>query len=240
MWLSTLDTRTTVQPESVRQGIHKYNRIRHSGDILFQGCLFKNVAIDTPLGVCVLSQLTIFFNMASLRALRPLARQTYRLVARPAVAQTRRYLNVETAPVLTTAHATVTGARAEGHVKGDYLDLNLDMPKGLGGEGKYSNPEELLAAAYGACFQASMNVAARSLDLEMPKDPKDYSVETDLHLVGSMKGEVDLGVRIDMRIKAKGIKKEDLEKVIAKSRETCPYSRAMKGNVITSIEAIAL
>ena len=120
---------------------------------------------------------------------------------------------METAPVLTTAHTTVTGARAEGHAKGEYLDVRLDMPKGLGGEGKYSNPEELLGAAYGACFQASMNVAARSLDIEMPLNPDDYAVETDLHLVGSMKGEVDLGVRIDMRIKAKGVKKDDLEKV---------------------------
>ena len=85
-----------------------------------------------------------------------------------------------------------------------------------------------------------MNVSARILDIEMPKDPQDYAVETDVHLVGQMQGKVDLGIRLDMRVKAKGVSKENLEKVIEKARETCPYSRAMKNNVDVNIEAIPM
>lgn len=152
---------------------------------------------------------------------------------------TRRFLNTETAPVLATAHATVTGARAEGAVKGDYLEINLDLPKSLGGEGKYSNPEELFAAGYGACFQGAMNLAASQLKIQMPKKVDDSIIETDVHLVGDAKA-ADMGIRVDMKIKVKGVSQENLEKIVEKTRDICPYSRATKGNVTTNIEAISM
>lgn len=65
-----------------------------------------------------------------------------------------RNLNTATAPVLYSAHAKVVGART-GHVEGDDLTVDLTMAKALGGPGDKgkTNPEELFAAGYGACFQ---------------------------------------------------------------------------------------
>ena len=71
----------------------------------------------------------------------------------------RRQLNTDTAPVLYSAHAKVVGART-GHVEGDDLNVDLTMAKALGGEGDEgkTNPEELFAAGYGACFQSAVSV----------------------------------------------------------------------------------
>lgn len=110
------------------------------------------------------------------------------------------------------------------------------MPKALGGDGTKPNPEELFAAGYGSCFQSAMAIAAQQVNVTMPEQ-KDFSIESTAHLIGSMK-EVDLGIRVDMQVKAKGVSKADLEKVIARTLEICPYSRATKGNVVTKVEAV--
>lgn len=110
------------------------------------------------------------------------------------------------------------------------------MPKALGGDGAKANPEELFAAGYGSCFQSAMGIASQQVGVKLPSDT-DYSIETTVHLIGSMK-EADLGLRVEMKVKAKGVSKADLEKVIAKTKEICPYSRATKGNVVTNVEAV--
>ena len=111
------------------------------------------------------------------------------------------------------------------------------MPKSLTGSkaaaGK-TNPEELFAAGYGACFQSAMGAVAQGLKIAMPEKSEDCVVDAKVHLVGSLK-ELDMGLRVDMEVKARGIKKEDLEKVVAKAKEVCPYSRATRGNVTTTI-----
>lgn len=154
---------------------------------------------------------------------------------------TMRFLNTESAPILYSAKATATGAR-NGHVDGsEGLKVDLTMPKSLGGKGEKgkTNPEELFAACYGACFQSAMNLTAMGMGIKLPGKPEDSIVDTTVHMVGDMKN-VDLGVRVDMNVKVRGIKQDDLEKVVEKTKETCPYSRATKGNVITNITAQAL
>lgn len=175
---------------------------------------------------------------SSLRVLRPAARQlAVPRINRAAALPTRRFLNTETAPVLYSAHAKVVGART-GHVEGDDLNVGLTMSKALGGKGDKgkTNPEELFAAGYGACFQSAMNGSAASLGIRMPTKPEDSVVRTTVHLVGDLKG-LDLGIRVDMKISVKGLSQEDFDKVIAKAKEVCPYSRATQGNVSTNIEA---
>jgi Ohr subfamily peroxiredoxin len=179
--------------------------------------------------------------MGSLRVLRPLARQIPSITAprlwQPAA---RRFLNTDTAPVLYSAHAKVVGART-GHVEGDDLVVDLTMAKALGGPGDTgkTNPEELFAAGYGACFQSAMNASAASLGLSMPDKKEDSIVETTVHLVGDMKA-LDMGIRIDMKVSVKGLSKDDFDKVLEKAKEVCPYSRATRGNVTTNIEAVLL
>ena len=113
------------------------------------------------------------------------------------------------------------------------------MAKALGGAGDKgkTNPEELFAAGYGACFQSAMNASAISLKVKMPEKKEDSIVETTVHLVGDMK-QLDMGIRVDMKVKVKGLNKQDLEKVVAKAKEVCPYSRATQGNVTTNIEVV--
>ncbi|KAG9197757.1 hypothetical protein G6514_001092 [Epicoccum nigrum] len=110
------------------------------------------------------------------------------------------------------------------------------MAKALGGKGDAgkTNPEELFAAGYGACFQSAMNAVAPSLNIKMSATPEDSIVETKVHLVGSMK-DLDMGLRVEMNVKVKGLSKEDLEKVVYKARQVCPYSRATKDNVYTTV-----
>lgn len=97
-----------------------------------------------------------------------------------------------------------------------------------------TNPEELFSAGYGACFQSAMNAVAAKAGVKMPTKPEDSIVETTVHLVGSMK-ELDMSLRVEMLVKVKGLDKEQLEKVVYEARQVCPYSRATKDNVYTTI-----
>ncbi|KAI0420793.1 OsmC/Ohr family [Xylaria grammica] len=180
--------------------------------------------------------------MASVRSLRPLlttARRAPRILAAERGIG-RRFLNTDTAPVLYSAHARVQGART-GYVEGDDLQVGLTMAKALGGKGDKgkTNPEELFAAGYGACFQSAMNAAAASLQMKMPTDPQDSVVETTVHLVGDMK-KLDMGIRVDMKVGIRGLEKAQIEKIVDKAKEVCPYSRATRGNVTTKIEVVQM
>ena len=173
--------------------------------------------------------------MSALRVLQPLTRQSTRfaLGSKPQLA--KRFLSTDSAPILYSAHAKVFGART-GHVEGDDLHIDLTMAKALGGGGDKgkTNPEELFAAGYGACFQSAMNASAMSMKIQMPKKQEDSIVETTVHLVGDMKA-LDMGIRVEMKVKVKGLNDTDLHKVIEKAKEVCPYSRAIKGNVTTTV-----
>lgn len=179
--------------------------------------------------------------MASFRTLQPLVRQAPRFAQRTATQHiTKRFLDTSSAPVLYSAHAKVVGART-GHVEGDDLVVDLTMAKALGGAGDKgkTNPEELFAAGYGACFQSAMNASAVGLGIKMPEAKEDSIVESTVHLVGDMK-KLDMGLRVDLKVKVKGLSEKDLQRVVDKAKEVCPYSRATKGNVDTNIEVVNL
>lgn len=184
--------------------------------------------------------------MSFLRALRPLARQAGAArQARPRAPPTstihqqqKRFLDTASAPTLYSAHARVVGART-GRVQGENLNVELTMAKALGGPGDRgkTNPEELFAAGYGACFQSAMNAAAAGMGVKMPTRQEDSVVEATVHLVGDMK-KLDMSLRVNMVVKVKGLSREELEKVVRKAEEVCPYSRATRGNVDTNIEVV--
>lgn len=176
-------------------------------------------------------------SIRSLHLLAPCLRRTPVAVARARLSPAR-FLNTDTAPILYSAHAKVIGAR-EGQVESDGFNIGLTMPTALGGPGEKgkTNPEELFAAGYGACFQSAMNAAASQLGLKMPKKPEDSVLESTVHLVGDG-AKVDFGIRVNMKVKVNGLSKEDVEKVVEKAKEVCPYSRATKGNVTTTVEVL--
>lgn len=113
------------------------------------------------------------------------------------------------------------------------------MSKALGGPGDAgkTNPEELFAAGYGACFQSAMNASALSLGIEMPRAKEDSVVKSTVFLVGDMKA-LDMGLKVVLEVRVRGLERREVEKVVEKAREVCPYSRATKGNVDTKIEIV--
>ncbi|KAF1359231.1 OsmC-like protein [Lizonia empirigonia] len=165
------------------------------------------------------------------RTFTPLLRSSMRISPRTTSSIPRRFLNTETAPSLYTARATVVGARV-GHVDGENLKVDLTMAKALGGKGDAgkTNPEELFAAGYGACFQSAMNAVAPSVNVRMPGKPEDSVVEAKVHLVGDMKA-LDMGLRVEMHVRVKGLSKEELDKVV---------QRATEGNVYTTVTCEAV
>ncbi|TQN68131.1 hypothetical protein CSHISOI_07324 [Colletotrichum shisoi] len=179
------------------------------------------------------------FSLRTIRLAQRVPQVLSRAAPKPArITTQKRLINTDTAPVLYSAFAKVSGARM-GHVQGDNLVVDLTMAKALGGPGDKgkTNPEELFAAGYGACFQSSMNASAASMKIQMPKKPEDSVVETTVYLVGDMK-RLDMDLRVDMKVRVKGLSNDEVQKVVDKAKEVCPYSRATKGNVTTNIEVV--
>jgi len=134
---------------------------------------------------------------------------------------------------LYTAVATVHGGR-EGHVKSDdgVLDLDLRIPKSMGGPGGAgSNPEQLFAAGYAACFESALRLVAR-----LQKKPlQDAHITAHVSLVASDAGQYGLGVELHGHID--GLSTEETRSLMQAAHEVCPYSRATRGNVDVKLVA---
>jgi lipoyl-dependent peroxiredoxin len=131
---------------------------------------------------------------------------------------------------LYTAHATSIGGRTGSTRSSDgAIDLALVTPKELGGTGGAgTNPEQLFAAGYSACFIGAMKAVAGRLKLTLPADPTiDASVA-----IGPMTGKAGaFGIAVAMTIKVPGMERAALEQLVAAAHEVCPYSNATRGNV---------
>ncbi|MCA3241255.1 MAG: organic hydroperoxide resistance protein [Rubrivivax sp.] len=131
---------------------------------------------------------------------------------------------------LYTAHATSIGGRT-GSTKSDDGALNaaLVTPKELGGAGGAgTNPEQLFAAGYSACFIGAMKAVAARTKTALPADPViDASVS-----IGPMTGKAGaFGIAVAMTIKVAGMEPAALEQLVAAAHEVCPYSNATRGNI---------
>jgi lipoyl-dependent peroxiredoxin len=133
---------------------------------------------------------------------------------------------------LYTASVTATGGR-EGkiHSEDGVLDLALKIPKEMGGPGgAATNPEQLFAAGYAACFDGALNLIIR-------KERKKVEGTEITANVTIGKDEADdgykLAVRLDVSIQ--GVDKEEAEELAKKAHEFCPYSKATRGNVDVTI-----
>lgn len=129
--------------------------------------------------------------------------------------------------VLYTAVASADGGRAGGHVRSSdgNLDVPISPPKELGGEGSGTNPEQLFAAGYAACFHSAVQRVAR----RMKQDASDSTVSAhvDFGTIGG--GAFGLGVHmhVDMPNADPGAR----EAIVEKAHEVCPYSNATRGNI---------
>jgi osmotically inducible protein OsmC len=114
-----------------------------------------------------------------------------------------------------------------------HLNVKLSTPKelgGLGGEG--TNPEQLFAAGYAACFTGAMNLVASQQKIRLPQD---MSIEG-LVAIGPI--EAGFSIEVELRISAPGFAKEQVEAVVAQAHKVCPYSNATRGNIDVTLTVI--
>ena len=128
-----------------------------------------------------------------------------------------------------TAHARATGGRV-GTAKSDdgQIDLKLDRPVEMGGKGNGTNPEQLFAAGYAACFIGALRVVAGKRHLRVPED---VAIDSEVSL-GPLAGGVEgYGIAVNMTIHLPGIEKATAEELVHTAHQTCPYSNATRGNI---------
>ena len=129
--------------------------------------------------------------------------------------------------VLYTAVATADGGRAEGHVRSSdgNLDLPVSPPKELGGEGAGTNPEQLFAAGYAACFHSAVQIIAR----RMKQDVSDSTVtaHVDFGLVEGNRFKLGVELHVDLP----NVNPDARDEIVEKSHKVCPYSNATRGNI---------
>jgi osmotically inducible protein OsmC len=128
---------------------------------------------------------------------------------------------------LYTTTAIATGDGRNGHVQttDGLLDADVRMPAELGGPGGATNPEQLFAAGYAACFHSALKLVAGADGV----DASDSEVVADVSLGAHDNGAFGLSVALEVTIP--GTDRDTAEKVVARAHEVCPYSNATRGNI---------
>jgi lipoyl-dependent peroxiredoxin len=138
---------------------------------------------------------------------------------------------------LYTAQATSTGGRTGTTKSSDgRISLNLSTPKELGGDnGPGTNPEQLFAAGYSACFIGAMKAVAARQKIALPAEVSNTAEVA----IGPMSGKSGaFGVTVSMKISVPGMDRAAAEKLIADAHEVCPYSNATRGNLDVMISVV--
>ena len=134
---------------------------------------------------------------------------------------------------LYTAVAHATGDGRNGHAQTDdaMLDLELRVPKELGGSGGATNPEQLFAAGYAACFHGALRLVARNKAVQLSDDA---TIDAAVGL-----GKDDTGFAVSATITAHlpGLDQTQADELVAAAHEVCPYSKATRGNVEVQLKA---
>ncbi|HEX8957141.1 MAG TPA: organic hydroperoxide resistance protein [Burkholderiaceae bacterium] len=137
--------------------------------------------------------------------------------------------------VLYTAHATATGGRDGQAVSSDErLRVKLSTPKELGGAGgDGTNPEQMFAAGYSACFIGAMKFVAGATKVDFPADA---TVTGNVGIGPNDKG--GFGLAVELQIKLPGMDKDAAQALVNKAHEVCPYSNATRGNIDVKLSLI--
>jgi Ohr subfamily peroxiredoxin len=133
-----------------------------------------------------------------------------------------------------TAEATVTGGRAEGHgVTSDHaLDVQLRSPADSGGDPGGTNPEQLFAVGYAACFEGALGVVARRERVE----PGDVSIDSRVSLLPTAERGFTIGVEMDVTL-PDVTDADEAVRLVAAAHAVCPYSNATRGNIDVTLTA---
>jgi lipoyl-dependent peroxiredoxin len=128
--------------------------------------------------------------------------------------------------VLYTAKATSTGDGRNGHVvsSDQRLDFDLALPPEMGGDGNGTNPEQLFAAGYSACFHSALRIVARRARV----DPGESTVSAEVGI--GPEGDA-FGLAVTLIIGIPGLEREQVRELAEAAHQVCPYSRATRGNI---------
>ncbi|PKG53770.1 MULTISPECIES: organic hydroperoxide resistance protein [Halomonadaceae] len=136
--------------------------------------------------------------------------------------------------VVYRAHATATGGR-EGHAKSSdgALDVKLSTPKELGGAGgDGTNPEQLFAAGYSACFLGALKHVASQEKVKLPQETK-----IDGHVgIGAI--PTGFGIEVELKISLPGLEQDVAQQLVDKAHIVCPYSNATRGNINVTLTVV--
>jgi osmotically inducible protein OsmC len=130
-----------------------------------------------------------------------------------------------------TAEALSTGAGRNGHVSttSGHVDLDMAIPKEMGGSGNGANPEELFAAGYAACFHSALQSVARTQKIAITGS----SVGSQVHIYPNDEGGFVLGV--DLEVVLPELEPEQAQALADAAHTICPYSNATRGNIVVNI-----
>jgi len=132
---------------------------------------------------------------------------------------------------LYTAEALATGSGRSGHVTTTTgtLDMDLAIPKEMGGAGGGANPEELFAAGYAACFHSALQAAARTQKVSIA----DSSVGSRVHV--GPNGQGGFGLAVDLEVVIPSLDHDQAQALADAAHLVCPYSNATRGNITVTI-----
>ncbi|MEU8024427.1 organic hydroperoxide resistance protein [Micromonospora haikouensis] len=140
--------------------------------------------------------------------------------------------------VLYTANARATGDGRDGHVRTSdgTFELDLAIPKEMGGAGGAANPEQLFAAGYAACFHSALRLVARRAKADVTGSVVDAEVG-----IGA-NGSGGFGLAVTLVVDLPAVPRPAAEQLVEQAHQVCPYSNATRGNVevaLTVREALA-
>jgi Ohr subfamily peroxiredoxin len=133
-----------------------------------------------------------------------------------------------------TAEAHVTGGRADGHGKSSdgNLEVDLRLPKEMGGQGEGTNPEELFAVGFAACFEGALGVVGRRAREEVG----DVAIDSKVMLLPTEERGFKLAVELDVSLPSVDDQAKAVE-IVRAAHQVCPYSNATRGNIDVKLTA---
>jgi osmotically inducible protein OsmC len=135
--------------------------------------------------------------------------------------------------VLYTAAAHVTGGRVDGHgrTSDGVLEVDLRTPPEMGGDGGGTNPEQLFAVGYAACFEGALAAVARRRKL----DVGDVGIDSKVMLRAGEDRSFTIGVELDVTLPS--VQGDEAAELVEAAHRVCPYSNATRGNVEVKLTA---
>ncbi|MEZ5123619.1 MAG: organic hydroperoxide resistance protein [Solirubrobacterales bacterium] len=137
------------------------------------------------------------------------------------------------AKTIYTAEAMVAGGRESGHgrTSDGALEVDLRLPVEMGGSGGGTNPEQLFAIGYAACFEGALGVAARRAKVEAD----DASIDARVSLITTEERGFNVAVQLDVTLPS--VDGEQAREIVAAAHQVCPYSNATRGNIDVTLTA---